>query len=278
MRRASAAVDAQTVGRQADFSLPRPPPQTRIGYNRRMPSSLLAHLKLSFWSIYGRFVWDEQLTPPLHVQHVRALLAADPSDDDIRILDLGCGTGRYAIPLAQAGFHVTGIDAAPGMLACAYPKVSPALASQLRFQRMNVDEPLLFPDHHFHHVIAISVLQAVTNPVATCREVWRILKPGGSLVILHVPKPAYHDLPFVEEVRLRRRYLKRKTARNIALVALKSWGERVGGTRYWTTSQLQGMLEAQHYEIQSLDAGPPILVVAKKPSRKPTGEGKEDRN
>jgi hypothetical protein len=139
---------------------------------------------------------------------------------------------------------------------------------------MNVDAPLPFSDHHFHHVIAISVLQAVTNPVATCREVWRILKPGGSLVVLHVPKPAYHDLPFVEEVRLRRRYLKRKTALNSALLALKSWGERVGGTRYWTTSQLQSMLEAQHYHIQSLEVGPPILVVANKPSQQPKGSGK----
>jgi ubiquinone/menaquinone biosynthesis C-methylase UbiE len=243
-----------------------------------MLSSLLAHLKLSFWSIYGRFVWDEQLTPPLQVQRVLALLSAQLSNDHISILDLGCGTGLYAVPLAQAGFSVTGIDAAPGMLARAYPKVSPALVSRLRFQRMNVDEPLPFPDRHFHHVIAISVLQALTNPVATCREVWRILKPGGSLLVLHVPKPAYHDLPFVEEIRLRRRYLKRKTVRNIALLALKSWGERIGGTRYWTPSELQRMLEAQHYEIQSLDAGPPILVVAKKPNQKRAGVGEEERN
>ena len=143
---------------------------------------------------------------------------------------------------------------------------------------MNVDKPLAFPDHHFHHVIAISVLQAVTNPAATCREVWRILKPGGSLVVLHVPKPAYHDLPFVEEVRLRRRYLKRKTAINSTLLALKSWGERVGGTRYWTTSQLRILLEAQYYQIQSLEAGPPILVVANKPSQQPPGEEEADRN
>jgi hypothetical protein len=57
--------------------------------NRRMQSSLLAHLKLSFWSIYGRFVWDDQLTPPAQVQHVLALLATPSSNNNISILDLG---------------------------------------------------------------------------------------------------------------------------------------------------------------------------------------------
>ena len=80
-----------------------------------MQRILLAHLKLAFWSVYGRFVWDEQLIPT-HVQHILALLDAQSSREDSHILDLGCGTGRYALPLAQAGLNVTGIDAAPGML------------------------------------------------------------------------------------------------------------------------------------------------------------------
>lgn len=38
------------------------------------------------------------------------------------ILDLACGTGRVAFPLARAGFRVTGIERAPGMLAIARAK------------------------------------------------------------------------------------------------------------------------------------------------------------
>lgn len=34
-----------------------------------------------------------------------------------RVLELGCGTGRVAIPLAEAGYDVTGIEAEPDMLA-----------------------------------------------------------------------------------------------------------------------------------------------------------------
>jgi predicted TPR repeat methyltransferase len=36
-----------------------------------------------------------------------------------RILDLGCGTGGHALPLAQRGLHVTGVDLSAGMLAFA---------------------------------------------------------------------------------------------------------------------------------------------------------------
>jgi len=38
------------------------------------------------------------------------------------VLDLACGTGRVAFPLAQAGFAVTGVDSSPGMIAIARAK------------------------------------------------------------------------------------------------------------------------------------------------------------
>ena len=40
------------------------------------------------------------------------------------ILDLGCGTGNHAIPLAQRGYQVTGVDRAPEMLSQARQKIS----------------------------------------------------------------------------------------------------------------------------------------------------------
>lgn len=47
------------------------------------------------------------------------------------VLELGCGTGRLAAPLAQAGFAVTGVDNAPAMLARARHKVA-ALSPEAR--------------------------------------------------------------------------------------------------------------------------------------------------
>ena len=58
--------------------------------------------------------------------------------------------------------------------------------------------------------------------------------------------------------------MQRKTIRNIALVALKSWAERVGGTRYWTEAELCTLLESHHFAVLSLDPGPPIVAVVRK--------------
>ena len=57
---------------------------------------------------------------------------------------------------------------------------------------MKVDQPLHFPDDTFDRVMAIGVLQTLTDPSVACREIWRVLKPGGLFVIVHVPKPAYY--------------------------------------------------------------------------------------
>jgi SAM-dependent methyltransferase len=54
------------------------------------------------------------------------------------VLDLACGTGRVAFPLAAAGFDVTGLDSAPGMLAIARAKRRTAGLKNIRFVRGNM--------------------------------------------------------------------------------------------------------------------------------------------
>ncbi len=47
--------------------------------------------------------------------YVQYASAMDP-DRQLPVLELGCGTGRVLVPLAEQGFHVVGVDASPGML------------------------------------------------------------------------------------------------------------------------------------------------------------------
>src|SRR5262245_64747735 len=54
------------------------------------------------------------------------------------VLDLGCGTGRVSFPLAAAGFDVTGLDSAPGMLAIARARQRTSGLKNIRFVRGNM--------------------------------------------------------------------------------------------------------------------------------------------
>lgn len=54
------------------------------------------------------------------------------------VLDLACGTGRVAFPLARAGFDVTGVDRAPGMIAIARAKQRESGLKNLRLVRGNM--------------------------------------------------------------------------------------------------------------------------------------------
>ena len=55
-----------------------------------------------------------------------------------RVLDLGCGTGGHAIPLAARGYDVTGIDVSPAMLARARDKAAAGLGGAVAFHRGDI--------------------------------------------------------------------------------------------------------------------------------------------
>ena len=72
---------------------------------------------------YGRFAWAYDLLSERSVAsecgHVAAALARHGVAPGARLLDAGCGTGRYAAELARHGFRVTGVDASLELLAVA---------------------------------------------------------------------------------------------------------------------------------------------------------------
>ena len=72
---------------------------------------------------YGRFAWAYDLLSERSVAsecgHVAAALARHGVAPGARLLDAGCGTGRYAAELARHGFRVTGVDSSLELLAVA---------------------------------------------------------------------------------------------------------------------------------------------------------------
>jgi 2-polyprenyl-3-methyl-5-hydroxy-6-metoxy-1,4-benzoquinol methylase len=97
------------------------------------------------------------------------------------LLDAGTGDGTYAIEAAARGAEVTGLDTDPGMLAAAKERARER-AVQPRFVEGRI-EALPFADASFDVVLAVAVLCFIADPVQAVRELARVLRPGGTLVV-----------------------------------------------------------------------------------------------
>ncbi len=230
-----------------------------------MKSIVPASLRTAFWSLIGR-MWDEQAPTGPHVQRVVEIVQTLLPEDTARILDVGCGAGIYSVAFAEAGYDVTGVDAAHGMLARAKAKITAALKSRLRFSEENLDKHLSLPASSFEGVVGISVLQAVESPAHAGREVLRVLKPGGVFVVLHFLRPAYYANSLWSQIRARVRILKRKTPWNVLLAAAKILAERSNASLYWSVEELHTLLRSHGFQIESTPETNPIIVVARKPA------------
>lgn len=124
-------------------------------------------------------------------------------------LDAGCGSGVFSRELATSGAAVVAVDASPQMLAEA-ARNTRDLGSVVRCLGIDTLERIPLPDEHFDGVICLSVLEYLDDPNGAIRELHRLLKPGGQL-LLTVPNAA-------SIVRLYQR-------------CARAWGQRIG--RQW---------------------------------------------
>jgi ubiquinone/menaquinone biosynthesis C-methylase UbiE len=130
------------------------------------------------------------------------------------VLELGCGTGRIALPLGRAGVPLVGIDRSAAMLARAHRRIARTrLGRPVRLVRGDI-RALPFPPAAFSMVMApYGVLQSLLREpdlTATLAAVHRVLEPGGTFGVELVA-----DLPSWDEYRQR--------------VSLQGWKHRKGG-------------------------------------------------
>lgn len=98
-----------------------------------------------------------------------------------RVLDIACGTGNTAIPLAKRGTVVTGVDIAPNLLAQARER---AAAEHLAIDFDEGDaEDLPYPDGSFDAVITMFGAMFAPRPQLVASEIARVLKSGGLLAM-----------------------------------------------------------------------------------------------
>ena len=99
------------------------------------------------------------------------------------IADLGCGTGRHSIALAEAGAKVTAVDFSRGMLARARQRPG---AGGVRFVERDLGEPLPFPADAFDRVLCSLALEHVERLDVAFAEMRRICRPGGWIVVIEM--------------------------------------------------------------------------------------------
>jgi cyclopropane fatty-acyl-phospholipid synthase-like methyltransferase len=102
----------------------------------------------------------------------------------IRVLDLGCGTGRHVVYLAERGFSVFGLDSSAEA-----NKASRAWLAEERLEATlhlhDMKDSLPFHDRFFDAVVSVQVIHhaCVSTITHTVRELERVLRPGGLLFV-----------------------------------------------------------------------------------------------
>ena len=103
-----------------------------------------------------------------------------PKNGKLKVLDVGTGTGFFAVLLAQAGHRVEGVDLTPAML-----EEARALAAQrgldIVFREMDA-QALDYEDACFDAVISRNLTWTLPDPERAYGQWFRVLKPGGVLL------------------------------------------------------------------------------------------------
>jgi 2-polyprenyl-3-methyl-5-hydroxy-6-metoxy-1,4-benzoquinol methylase len=128
------------------------------------------------------------------IERTLELLEIEPGDT---VLDVGCGPGILSVraaPLVGAEGSVTGIDVAEGMLDVAREKAASQGAGDAVSFELGDMHALQFPDGRFDAVACSFAMFFAQDVTAVGRELWRVLAPGGRLVVATIGEQFFEPM------------------------------------------------------------------------------------
>jgi 2-polyprenyl-3-methyl-5-hydroxy-6-metoxy-1,4-benzoquinol methylase len=173
----------------------------------------------------------------------------------LRLLDLGCGMGGFAVAAALQGAQVTALDYNP-----AYADITALRAARHSLHipvAVAAGEGLPLPSACFDAVTCWDVLEHVQSPDALLAEAARVLRPGGVLLLTAINRLAFRDphyhLPLIN-------WLPRRLAEAlIVLLGRRKGGafrdrQRLSSMHYYTWTALHRQAALHGFRVYDLDA------------------------
>jgi ubiquinone/menaquinone biosynthesis C-methylase UbiE len=177
------------------------------------------------------------------LQDVLASVPADTGADTASVIDIGGGTGGFAVRVAELGHRVTVIDPNPDALAILGRRAEESGVADLVAARQGdvASLPGLVPDGSADVVLCHGVLEIVDDPAAALSALAGVLRPGGVLSLLVNQRHAA--------------VVARAMAGHFNLARTMLDGPAVAGaTRRFTSDEVSALLDAAGFETTAMHA------------------------
>lgn len=176
-----------------------------------------------------------------------------PTDKTTPILDIGGGTGKWAVKLAEMGFKVICADISEEMLKIAKQKThNHHLDHLISFKELDIRDMHDYPDESFNLVLAVGdiISYALDDDVAVA-ECYRICKPGGRCIASVDSKLTY----LINEIN----YNHIDRLEDLLKTGISGFFKKHDVKTYFPT-ELEDLFKRNHFYVEKI-AGKPVLSV-----------------
>jgi ubiquinone/menaquinone biosynthesis C-methylase UbiE len=144
----------------------------------------IAKIREQVVQMYSKHPWPSTRQADEEMGWRLRMLGISKSDyQNKSVLELGCGTGEYALWYATHGAsEVTGVDLSEGSLALANSKKAQGNVSNIQFKKMDILQ-LDWPDNSIDYAYSVGVLHHTGDPESGFKQLCRVTKPGGMVVV-----------------------------------------------------------------------------------------------